>query len=77
LTVATAACLPSLIWLGTLAAAGALGLATGLAIEPGRAFVLGSTLATFAWQLWTREATSQAGPPPVAVPPQATTRSQT
>ncbi len=49
-------CLPAAVWLGVLAVAGWLGLASGFALAPAKLTVLVATLATFAWQLWTRSA---------------------
>jgi hypothetical protein len=54
MAVAAAGTLPAAVWLGLLAVAGALGLATGFILAPGKAVLLALTLTTFAWQLWSR-----------------------
>jgi Peptidase family M28 len=69
LAVAVAACLPTAIWLGLLAVAAALGLASGLALEPGRTAVLGLSLATFAWQVWSRTPRAPSAPSSGPTPP--------
>jgi hypothetical protein len=53
------ACLPAAVWLGLLAVAGRLGLASGLALSPGQVAALVVTLAGFGWQLWTRSTPRQ------------------
>jgi hypothetical protein len=58
--VAVLAALPTVTWLALLAAAGWLGLATGVTLGPGRASLVGLCLATFAWQLWSRPASTLA-----------------
>ena len=54
LALAILACVPTAVWLGLLAVAGWLGLASGFALAPGKVFVLLATVATFGWQIWTR-----------------------
>jgi len=44
LALVTAACLPTVLWLGLLAVAVALGLASAVALQPGKAAVLALTL---------------------------------
>ena len=56
IALAGLACLPAAVWLGVLAVAGWLGLASGFALAPAKLAVLVATLATFGWQLWTRSA---------------------
>ena len=50
--LAAVACLPIVLWLGLLAAAGRLGWITGVALPPGQAALLVGTVAVFGWQLW-------------------------